>query len=278
MTPTPRTSRRLRTGAPAAISAAFAVAAAAAVTAVVVGVVPATPLAAAAHAEPARHAARDLPSDRTPVPYVVRPGDTATGLAVRFHAWTDELVALNHLGPDGALHAGQRIVVPVVGTRSRDDAGHHAGDGGSPGRPSAWQHPDPDREQVRRAVAGAARRHGVDPQLALAVSWQESGWQMGVVSSAHAVGAMQVLPATARWMEGYAGRPLRLHRLADNATAGVLLLRVLGRHTDRQAHLVGAYYQGLGAVRRRGLYGETWDYVRDVRAIERRLEEGRPPA
>lgn len=127
-------------------------------------------------------------------------------------------------------------------------------------------------------VAGAARHHGVDPQLALAISWQESGWQMGVVSGAHAIGAMQVLPSTARWMEHYAGRPLDLRKLGDNAKAGVLLLRVLSHHTQRRTHKIGAYYQGLGAVQRHGLYEETRAYVDNVEAIKRRLEDGRSPS
>lgn len=206
------------------------------------------------------------PAGRTLVPYVVQPGDTVSGLAVEHHAWTAEIVAHNHLGWSGALRVGQRIEIPVVGKRSG---------GGS--QTTMWQHPDPEREKVRRVVAGAARTHGVDPQLALAVSWQESGWQMGVVSHADAIGAMQVLPSTGRWMEGYAGRPLDLRRLGDNARAGVLLLDVLSRHTQRRTHKIGAYYQGLGAVQRHGLYEETRDYVANVEAIKRRLEDGRSP-
>ena len=212
-----------------------------------------------------------LPEGRTPTPYVVQEGDTATGLAVRFHAWTAELLAHNHLGRDGELRVGQRIVIPVVTDRSGS-----ASSGESGGR--SWQHPDPSRETVRRVIARTAREHGVDPQLALAVSWQESGWQMNVVSSANAIGAMQVLPSTARWMEQYAGHRLRLRRLPDNAEAGVRLLDVLGRHTSRRSHRIGAYYQGLGAVREHGLYGETETYVANVVAIKRRLEAGRPPA
>ncbi len=191
--------------------------------------------------------------------YVVEPGDTVSGLAVQLHAWTAEIVSHNHLGRDGALEVGQRIEIPVVGKAS----------GSTP--TAMWQHPDRDREKVRRVVAGAARNHGVDPQLALAVSWQESGWQMGLVSHADAIGAMQVLPSTGRWMEHYAGRPLDLDRLGDNATAGVLLLEVLSRHTHRRTHKIGAYYQGLGAVRRHGLYDET----RDVRR-QRRGDQATP--
>ena len=230
-----------------------------------------TALVAPAHAD---HA--DAPAGRTLVSYVVRPGDTASGLAVRFHAWTAEIVSSNHLGGSGTLHVGERIVIPVV---RKGAGGKGKGKDGGKGRPSTmWQHPDRDREKVRRVIAGAARHHHVDPQLALAIAWQESGWQMGVVSSAHAIGAMQVLPATARWMERYAGRRLRLHRLGDNAKAGVLLLRVLSHHTQRRTHKIGAYYQGLGAVREHGLYEETRTYVGNVVAIKRRLEDGRPPS
>lgn len=219
---------------------------------------------------PARADHEPLPAERRQVSYVVRPGDTASSLAVRFHAWTAEIVSHNHLGAAGMLRVGQRIVIPVVKRGSRT--------GGGAGSPAMWQHPDRDREKVRRVVAGAARHHGVDPQLAMAVSWQESGWQMGVVSGANAIGAMQVLPSTARWMEQYAGRPLDLRKLGDNAKAGVLLLRVLSRHTHRRTHKIGAYYQGLGAVQRHGLYEETRAYVDDVVAIKRRLEAGGSPA
>src|SRR3954452_19351464 len=57
--------------------------------------------------------------DRRLVTHVVRPGDTATGLATRFHAWTRELVALNHLDRAGTLHVGERIRIPVVVSAAR---------------------------------------------------------------------------------------------------------------------------------------------------------------
>lgn len=229
--------------------------------------------ATAVHATPAHADHERLPSDRTLVPYVVERGDTASGLAVRLGAWTAEIVSHNHLDRSGSLRVGQRIEVPVV-----DRDGAEGGTRDRTTRTRMWQHPDRDREKVRRVIAGAARSHGVDPQLALAVAWQESGWQMGVVSSADAIGAMQVLPSTGRWMEHYAGRDLDLRRSGDNARAGVLLLRVLSRHTERRAHKIGAYYQGLGAVRRYGLFDETRTYVDNVEAIKQRLEAGRPPA
>ena len=127
-------------------------------------------------------------------------------------------------------------------------------------------------------IVATARRHGVPPNLALAVSWQESGWQMHRTSSAHAIGAMQVLPATGAWMSLYAGRPLKLRHTRDNVLAGVLLLGVLDDQTRTRRRQVAAYYQGLGAVREHGLYRETKRYVRNVRAIHQRLRHGLPPA
>ncbi len=221
-------------------------------------------------AAPASADHRPLPRDRDLTAYVVKPGDTATGLAVRFHAWTAELISHNHLPPSGALHVGDRIEIPVVVERS-DTSGHDPGPGGGTASDG------PSRERVRTVIAEVSRQRGVDPQLALAVSWQEAGWQMHHVSSAGAVGAMQVLPSTARWMESYAEHDLRLRRLRHNATAGVLLLDVLADHTDTRRQQVGAYYQGLGAVERHGLYDETVRYVDNVLAIKKRLERGESP-
>ena len=48
---------------------------------------------------------------RAIVRYRVKPVDTATGLAVRFHAWTRELRSINHLGRHAHLYVGQRIRV-----------------------------------------------------------------------------------------------------------------------------------------------------------------------
>jgi murein DD-endopeptidase MepM/ murein hydrolase activator NlpD len=221
--------------------------------------------------------------DRSVVAYVVRPGDTATGLAVRYHAWTAELIGLNRLGPGGALRQGQVLKIPIVLSAVRRDRGpakpvtrkprsavrpilHSVT---PPGR--GWLHADLTRTQVRRLVASTARRYGVPPKLALAVAWQESGWQQRRVSSAGAIGVMQVMPDTGRWMRWYAGRRLRLRDTHDNVLAGILTLRTLRTWTRRDNRAIAAYYQGLGAVRRVGYYDDTRQYVRSVRAHELRI-------
>jgi LysM repeat protein len=219
-----------------------------------------------------------LPDGRQLKVHTVRPGDTATGLAVRYHAWTAELIAHNHLGPSAGLTIGERIEIPVVTAAVPH---HKSGPTKHRSRTttrSRQRVADPPRQRVRRAIVRVSRQRGVDPQLSLAVSWQEAGWQMHHVSSDGAVGAMQVLPSTTKWMELYVGRDLKGHRLRDNVAAGVTLLDVLASETVSRARQVGAYYQGLGAVRRHGLYDDTRAYVDNVLAIKHRLEAGRPPA
>lgn len=248
------------------------------------------------------------PDARRIVRYTVRPGDTPSGLAVRFHAWTAELIALN----GSVLRVGERIRIPVVlaavandtkkkkqatKAKKRTKTKH---DTTSPGKKSAGKksagknkkrsghkkrkarrarghRADPSRATVRRVIARTARRHGVDPQLALAVSWQESGWQMHRDSSAGAIGAMQVMPGTGEWMSQVAGRRLRLRKLHDNAVAGVVLLKLLRQQASLRMALAG-YYQGLAGVRRHGMYSDTRRYVANVRAIRRRFEQGHYPA
>jgi murein DD-endopeptidase MepM/ murein hydrolase activator NlpD len=223
--------------------------------------------------------------DRRIVPHVVQPGDTATGLAVRYHAWTRELIALNDLGPDAVLRVGERVRIPVVvsaAKRDRSRATKPERPATAPQRPTTssktirmrahgWRHWRMSRGEVRAAITREARRSGVPVRLARAVGWQESGWHQPVRSSAGAIGVMQVLPATGLWMSLYAGRPLNLRDTHDNLAAGVTLLRVLLDETTSTRRAVAAYYQGLSGVRRHGMYAETRSYVRSVLALRDRL-------
>src|SRR3954447_25445202 len=170
--------------------------------------------------------------DRRLVTHVVRAGDTATGLATRFHAWTRELVALNHLDRAGTLRVGERIRIPVVVSAARrsrtptpatvpaHQPAHQSAHQSATPSARGWRHWRMTRPEVRRAIARQAVRHGVPVRLAQAVGWQESGWYQPVRSSAGALGVMQVLPATGRWMSLYAGRRLDLRETHDNITAG----------------------------------------------------------
>jgi soluble lytic murein transglycosylase-like protein len=257
-------------------------------TATLAATVLAVVVAGVVAAAPAQARGRPWPGhpDRVLIVHEVRPGDTATGLAVHYHAWTRELVMLNHLGPAATMHVGERIRIPVVVSRARGRdrtrqaaTTPHTTPHTSPHTTASprvprhihWRHWQMSRAEVRRAIAREARLRGVPPRLAQAVAWQESGWHQPVRSSAGALGVMQVLPATGLWMSLYTHRPLDLRDTHDNITAGVTLLRVLLDETSTTRRAVAAYYQGLGAVRRYGLLPETRPYVRNVLAIRDRL-------
>lgn len=226
-------------------------------------------------AGPALAEDKTSPPGRKLVTHTVQPGETATSLAVEHHAWTAKLIEWNALGPDAQLHVGQRIEIPVVLSALPKKQTPDQRD--KTGKKKRNKHADPSRERVRQVIKRTADEHGVGTNLALAIAWQESGWQMHHVSRANAIGAMQVLPTTGAWMSLYAGRDLKLRKTRDNVLAGVLLLKHLGDETRSTHRQIAAYYQGLGAVREHGLYDDTKRYVRNVQAIRRSLKQGNSP-
>src|SRR5690606_21403584 len=113
--------------------------------------------------------------------------------------------------------------------------------------------------------------YGVDPDLMLALSYQESGWNMRAVSPANAIGVMQVIPMSGDWASSLVGRELNLLDPADNVEAGVVIMRALLSATEKDDHAIGGYYQGLASVRQHGLFPDTKQYVRNIRHFMRTL-------
>ena len=109
----------------------------------------------------------------------------------------------------------------------------------------------------------------LDPALALAVAAEESGFDQRRVSSANAIGVMQVVPSSGRWASGLVGRKLDLLDARDNVVAGVAILAAL-RAAAPEETAVAAYYQGLASVREHGLYDDTRRYVANVLTLRER--------
>jgi hypothetical protein len=114
---------------------------------------------------------------------------------------------------------------------------------------------------IRRAAA----RHELDPALVGAVVKQESGFRSTAVSSAGAMGLMQLMPDTAREL-GVADP----FDASQNIEGGTRLLRtLLDRYGGRVDYALAAYNAGPAAVDRYGgvpPFAETKAYVRDVMA------------
>ena len=185
--------------------------------------------------------------------YTVRPGDTLGAIAARNGTTVAALAALNGLRDPDSLAVGRRLTIP---------AGSPVGAVGAPTPPG----------QVAALLQLHASRHGVDPALARAIAWQESGWTQSARSSAGAIGVMQLMPATARWLgRDVLGRPLDPTRLEDNIEGGVAYLAWLQRQGAGTRTMIGAYYQGLAAMRRRGPYDDTRDYIANVLSLRGRV-------
>jgi LysM repeat protein len=223
------------------------------------------------------------------VTYVVKPGDTISKIAKRYKCSQANLLAANKLRTSDRIYAGKPLQVPVkIRPKAKPPAKNtnntfagrtyadHVVAKANRNRTILKNRKLPTRSQLRSLIVSTSKRYGVDPELALAVSWQESGWKQRVVSPANAVGAMQVIPSTGRFASSIVGRELDLLKPQDNVTAGVVLLdRLTG--AARLDIAVAGYYQGLGGVKKNGMYPDTKLYVKNVLRIKAQLERGWDP-
>lgn len=233
--------------------------------------VPAQPVKAQAKA------ARAAATGATTRTYTVRSGDTVSAIAVRLHSTTAGIIKANHLHRSGRIVPGQRLHVPV---RAAAAANSFAGRTYPSSIVNAAQHNRsrlanravPGRDATRRLIVATAHRYGVDPALALAVAYQESGFNQRQVSVANAIGVMQVIPSSGRWASDLVGRRLDLLDTRDNVTAGVVILKALTRSASSRRQAVAGYYQGLASVRERGMFVDTKAYVRSIEALVHRFD------
>jgi N-acetylmuramoyl-L-alanine amidase len=233
------------------------------------GLVAATPSSAPA-AAPAPASAPAPSSAPAPLGgYTVRPGDTLSGLAAGARVSLNAIAAMNGLDPNGILLAGTVIKLPT-GAPAPARASQPAPT--ATVVPQAAPAPTPTRLGAGD-VQSVASQHGVSPSLATAIAWQESGFNNSMVSSANARGVMQVMPGTWDYVQqNLASRQLDPNSAHDNVTAGVLYLKSLLNQTGGdEGSAIAAYYQGLGALRSRGVFDDTKQYVANVQALRSRF-------
>jgi LysM repeat protein len=221
--------------------------------------------------------------------YTVRSGDNLTLIASRHGVSVRTLIVRNKLPRNGLVTIGRKLAIPArvrVGgtttTKTRSSETHNAGlripdavrRSVAQHRAHLAAHRQPSKAQVRTLVYRTAKKHHVDPSLALAVAFHESGFQQRVVSPVDAIGVMQVLPSTGRVLGKQYGRKLDLLKAQDNVLAGVLLLQQLVRSTGSADRALAGYYQGLGSVAARGLLPQTHAYIKNVSALRARFRQG----
>ncbi len=125
------------------------------------------------------------------------------------------------------------------------------------------------REKINEAVSKYSKDYGVDEKLIHAIIKQESNYNANAVSSAGAMGLMQLMPATAK--DRGVKNP---YSIEENIAGGVKHLRdYLSRYNNNIEMALMAYNAGPGTVSRRGVESladlykmpkETQNYVKKV--------------
>jgi LysM repeat protein len=236
--------------------------------------------------QPGAKAAAPAPQAASRV-HVVQAGESMSSIADRYRVTLTKLLAANRLANPRLIVPGQRIAVPgtpparpkaagkPTPTSENTFAGYTYSDAtvaaAQKNRATLAKADLPSRTEIAAMIRRTATRHGVDPRLALAISWQESGWSQRAVSVANAIGTMQVIPTSGDWASQLAGRRLDLLDTQDNITAGVVIIRALQVSAEDREQAIAGYYQGLRSVRTQGMFKDTKQYVAAVLAHYKRL-------
>jgi len=197
-----------------------------------------------------RHTYRAL-SRRAAVRYhTVQPGESFFSIAARYHVSPWLLARRNGIPLMRVIVPGQRLALPASARVLPAAA-----------RPAS-------AEAVRAAIDYWSRVYAVDPRLARALAWMESGFQQDVVSSVGAIGVMQLLPETWEFVDTVLLGESTPRDYRGNVRAGVRYLRwQLDQFGGDVRLALAGWYQGARAVREVGLYDDTRLFVRVVLAL-----------
>jgi LysM repeat protein len=234
---------------------------------------------------PAASSARPAAKKPAGASHTMQLGETLEQVARRHGLTVAALAAANGLANPDFVRAGTVLRIP---------SGATAPAGSAPARPtgqaivvampaatlaSTRTGPrivvPPDRAGLRSTFLRFSQMAGVPSDLAMALAWQESGWQRNRVSSTRAIGVMQLMPDTVDFVSRVLLRlPTRLDPRdpVANIRMGTRFVRYLldanGGNVDRA---LASYYQGLRSVREHGMLDETRRFVANVKALRGRL-------
>jgi LysM repeat protein len=228
-----------------------------------------------------RHARRTAAGHGSFVTHIVRFAETLSGIALHYRVSVGAIAAANDIPNPSLIRVGQELRVPHHRHRHHRHHPRHHRARHNQRRHAAhdaprWRMPVEmaalvrHRSAVGRLIQHEAQRQGIPPALARAVAWQESGWQPGLVSSAGAIGVMQLLPATADWVGAtMLGERVNLWSTSSNVRAGVALLRHYLHHYAGSRRLaLAAYYQGQAGTDRYGVYPVSEPYIDSILILE----------
>lgn len=245
--------------------------------------------------------------------YVVRPGDTLSGIAARAGVSVRSLTEANSLRDPNRLIAGQSLSVPSATAAPSTGRTHVVASGdnlsriasryGTTVRALVDANGLSDANHLRigmrlsiptvatglpaRLLNSPARMaliphfqrwsvaNNIDPALVMAIAWHESGWQNSVVSSVGAMGIGQLMPSTARFVSTeLIGVGLDPTVPEHNIRMTARYVRFLLQKAGGNVDLALAFYfQGPGSVYRQGLLGVTHEYIAVVKTLRPRFQD-----
>lgn len=189
------------------------------------------------------------------VTHTIVAGDTLSEIASTHGVTLSRLLEANDITSGAVLRVGDTLSVP-----SESDS-----------LPAALVR-SPAKLALMPIFDEMAATYGIPPELLKALAWFESGWNNTVTSSADAIGIGQVLPITAQFIsDDLLGKPLDPYVPRDNVELSAAYLRYLLAETGDQRLAVAAYYQGLTAVRRHGIFRSSEFYVNGILALQERF-------
>lgn len=212
--------------------------------------------------------------------HTVVAGDTVSALARTYGTTVEAISAANGLDARALIRIGQALVIPGAPAQASGLVGDtFAGrtypkatvDAANQNKATLLSVGVPSTADMQALVAATARDMGVDPALAQAVAYQESGFNQAAVSPANAIGTMQVIPSSGDWASEMVGRDLNLLDPRDNVVAGVAILRRLVETSPDLPTAIAGYYQGQRSVRENGMFDDTRRYVANVQTLMSRF-------
>ncbi len=236
--------------------------------------------------------------------YTVVAGDSLWAIATSRGITVAQLASANGIDPNAILSIGKVLTIPgaaiptahslpaaaggAAGGAARGAAGaggaagsglsaHALGDcsslpavsSGPAGQLAVAVAASPGLSEVRQLLSEWAGYYGLSLPLFEAVTWQESGWYQGAVSSTGAVGVGQIEPGTALFISKVlVGRTMNVYSLSDNIEMSAAYLSYLSHvEGSNQCATLAAYYEGPLELQSYGLLPDARAYVSDIQAL-----------
>ncbi len=234
--------------------------------------------------------------------YTVVAGDSLWAIATSRGITVAQLAAANGIDPNAILSIGKVLTIPgaavptahslpassggAAGAAGAAGAGAAAGLGlsahalgdcsslpavssGPAGQLADAVAASPALAEVRQLLSEWAGYYGLSLPLFEAVTWQESGWYQGAVSTTGAVGVGQIEPGTALFIsQVLVGRTMNAYSLSDNIEMSAAYLSYLSRvEGSNQCATLAAYYEGPLELQNYGLLPDAKAYVSDIQAL-----------